>query len=189
MTRFTKKFEKSNSGSTSFEAKPLPTKSELNALKESQSKGRINKSSGPKKYGHSLKFCPKNSENNSICYHCGSDNHITKNCPTPGSTFPFATCFICEKKGHLSSKCPQNTKGLYPNGGGCRFCGSVNHLARDCKPTVDVTNTNTIGKMSAGEGGDDDDVFITLKKIQDERSANKLARSNNTESKKKVVQF
>src|SRR5579875_2238826 len=44
----------------------------------------------------------------------------------------FATCFICGEKGHLSSKCPHSTHGLYPNGGCCRTCGSVEHLVRDC---------------------------------------------------------
>ena len=28
--------------------------------------------------------------------------------------------------------CPDNPKGLYPKGGGCKFCGSVEHLKADC---------------------------------------------------------
>ncbi len=32
----------------------------------------------------------------------------------------------------MSSKCPHSTHGLYPNGGCCHTCGSVQHLERDC---------------------------------------------------------
>ena len=57
--------------------------------------------------------------------------------------YPFAVCFVCHQKGHLASACKDNVKGLYPSksndlmadGGGCKYCGSVKHLARDCKPT------------------------------------------------------
>ena len=58
--------------------------------------------------------------------------------------------------GHLARSCPENPRGLYPQGinnvswhlkkiyplnfcfvmhfkgGGCKFCGSVEHLKRDC---------------------------------------------------------
>ena len=33
--------------------------------------------------------------------------------------------------------CPDNPKGLYPKGGGCVFCGSVEHLKRDCPRKVE----------------------------------------------------
>ena len=32
----------------------------------------------------------------------------------------------------INFKCPDNPKGLYPNGGACKFCSSVEHYARDC---------------------------------------------------------
>ena len=41
-------------------------------------------------------------------------------------------CFICKEVGHLAKSCPDNPKGLYPKGGGCKFCGSVEHLKADC---------------------------------------------------------
>ncbi|KAI8924289.1 hypothetical protein BC831DRAFT_380003, partial [Entophlyctis helioformis] len=102
--------------------------------------------------GHSIKFCPRNaggagalpdasadpSANDSgsaICYRCGSSEHPLSKCfkrADPSNPYPFATCFICKGTGHLASQCEKNDRGLYPNGGGCRFCGSVRHLARDC---------------------------------------------------------
>ena len=44
----------------------------------------------------------------------------------------FAICFVCNKTGHLSSQCPKNPNGLYPHGGGCRFCGDKYHFVKDC---------------------------------------------------------
>ena len=32
----------------------------------------------------------------------------------------------------MAKACPDNPKGLYPKGGGCRFCGSVEHLKSEC---------------------------------------------------------
>ena len=37
----------------------------------------------------------------------------------------------------LIQACPDNPKGLYPKGGGCVFCGSVEHLKRDCPRKVE----------------------------------------------------
>lgn len=76
---------------------------------------------------------------------------------TAGS-FPFAQCFICKETGHLSSSCPDNPKGLYPNGtllydcqllhnnyvtgGGCKVCGSVEHLKANCPTKRKQTSSN-----------------------------------------------
>ncbi|KAJ3054260.1 hypothetical protein HK097_002245 [Rhizophlyctis rosea] len=96
------------------------------------------------------------------------DNQIPRN--TTGNPLPFASCFICNQKGHLSSQCPENERGLYPNGGGCKFCGSVRHLARDCKPAQQEAGFTTLGKMDLAQGGDDDDVFVALKKMQESKA-------------------
>ncbi|KAJ2480490.1 hypothetical protein IWW56_002434 [Coemansia sp. RSA 2131] len=121
-----------------------------------------------RKVGHSVKNCPKSeTRQNAVCYHCGSDDHTTKRCPTPGKSFPFATCYVCGEQGHLASLCQKNEKGLYPNGGGCKYCSSTQHLAKDCRPTRKNNNTEmTIGTVDARQGGDDDDVFVALHRQQ-----------------------
>lgn len=70
-----------------------------------------------------------------ICYKCGSTEHRLQQCTVKGDSFAYATCFICGKQGHWSRLCPENPNGLYPNGGCCNECGSVQHFKRDC-PTL-----------------------------------------------------
>lgn len=95
-----------------------------------------------------------------ICYHCASLQHTSKHCSHPNRKkhpFKFATCFICQQQGHLASQCPANEHGLYPNGGSCNFCGSIRHLAKDCKPEVTQDKEpNALGTTNLGQGGDDE---------------------------------
>lgn len=68
-------------------------------------------------------------------FQCGSTEHTSSTCNLKkGSekSFSFATCYICKESGHISRQCPDNPRGLYPKGGACRGCGSVEHLAKDC---------------------------------------------------------
>jgi zinc finger CCHC domain-containing protein 9 len=87
--------------------------------------------------GHSVTNCPMKgddaSENSEmLCYRCGSTKHALSSCKKRSSDLPFATCFICKEKGHLASGCSQNEKGIYVNGGSCRYCDSRDHLATVC---------------------------------------------------------
>jgi len=55
---------------------------------------------------------------------------------------PVQVCFSVKRPlsaFHSERKCSlaDNPKGLYPKGGGCRFCGSVEHLKSDCPRKVE----------------------------------------------------
>lgn len=143
--------------------------------------------------GHTLNQCPKNdgaAKAMVYCYNCGESDHNPKECVLPFSNYAHALCFLCDKKGHLASACPTNERGIYPNGGCCHFCGSVKHLARNCKPAQSAKNGNEI-LVSANISGnpEDDDVHEALKKIQDSSKKNKAERAASEKTKKKVVTF
>ncbi|KAI8917887.1 hypothetical protein DFJ77DRAFT_458183 [Powellomyces hirtus] len=168
--------------------------------------------------GHSISACPKATEQEKaaamespsvvgICYKCGSMEHKSSQCRKmvdPKNPYPFAHCFVCNKTGHIACACPENERGLYPNGGGCKYCGSVRHFAKDCKPALQEAGITTLGKIDLRQGGDDDDVFVALKKMDDHKEASVPAarsasstsasqqsttRSNKPVGKKKVVKF
>ncbi|ORY87865.1 hypothetical protein BCR37DRAFT_331204, partial [Protomyces lactucae-debilis] len=84
--------------------------------------------SGAKGSGKDGKSVPQ-----SICYRCGKSDHALKQCRLhPSKGLPFARCFVCQEQGHITSNCPTNSRGVYPSGGCCKICRSVEHLAKDC---------------------------------------------------------
>lgn len=100
---------------------------------------------------------------------------------------------MCQGNGHLSSECPKNENGLYPNGGGCKFCGSNKHLARNCNPAKPSDGHMIVDAATemTGKGGDSDFVTDALQGIHSDRqkvkSEKKEIKKNN--SGPKVVKF
>ncbi|TRY71706.1 hypothetical protein TCAL_04756 [Tigriopus californicus] len=92
--------------------------------------------------GHLLSECPQSQLSHQTvkdqvgqCFKCGSNEHTAKECQSKrkgGEAYAFAVCFVCQETGHLAKACPDNPRGMYPKGGGCRFCGSVEHLKSEC---------------------------------------------------------
>eukprot|EP00088_Acartia_fossae_P058312 TRINITY_DN6826_c0_g1_i1.p1 TRINITY_DN6826_c0_g1~~TRINITY_DN6826_c0_g1_i1.p1 ORF type:complete len:476 (-),score=118.99 TRINITY_DN6826_c0_g1_i1:87-1514(-) len=112
--------------------------------------------------GHMLSNCPlegsatESKPDSGICFKCGSLEHISKDCKSKQKregAYNFATCFICKQEGHIAKACPDNPKGLYPRGGGCIFCGSVEHLKRDCPRKVekDMSKGVRVGTIGAND--------------------------------------
>ncbi|CAH0400983.1 unnamed protein product [Chilo suppressalis] len=107
-----------------------------------------------RKGGHNLSDCPDLKSKipgvdaaDGVCFKCGSTEHKQFECKVQKDMeFKFATCFICRQPGHIARQCPDNPKGLYPNGGGCKLCGDVTHLRKDC-PTANTTKAETSIKL------------------------------------------
>lgn len=105
-----------------------------------------------RKGGHNLSDCPElkskiPGENGAdgVCFKCGSTEHRQFECKVQkDKEFRFASCFICREQGHIARQCPDNPKGLYPNGGGCKLCGDVTHLRKDCPTDQDKRVESTV---------------------------------------------
>lgn len=139
--------------------------------------------------GHMLSDCPNAKTDigqgaSGHCFKCGSLEHTSKDCKSKlrrENAYRFAVCFICKQEGHLAKACPDNPKGLYPKGGGCVFCGSVEHLKRDCPRKVEKDMKQGVRVGMIGDTGlEDEQVFETAKQSKKKNKINK---------EKKVVVF
>jgi zinc finger CCHC domain-containing protein 9 len=143
----------------------------------------------------------KGGKGGNICYKCGSIEHRIQLCPKIKSflkvakkgsridfgklgELPYAECYLCNKSGHLSSYCPENKKGLYPLGGSCRQCGSVDHLAIDCpKIKVDDVNVDDDGSVASSNSVTIDRYLEDTDDVLEEKS------TTINKKKRKVVTF
>ena len=145
-----------------------------------------------RKVGHSLVNCRSQLKDantaSGICYKCGSTEHSISKCKKQtmvDAPFPFATCFLCKQQGHITASCPGNEKGVYPKGGSCKFCGSVRHLAKDCKP-IKEKGAIELGVADGDDKGDDDDLSLIARKMAEHK---KLLKKSGKKDGKKVVVF
>jgi len=136
--------------------------------------------------GHRLNECPKLSEKVGKCFKCGSGEHTSKTCVSKlkgADAYKFADCFVCGQKGHLAKACPDNPKGLYPKGGGCRFCGSVEHLKSECpRKSVKDAKSNFTAKRHSERDNIEDEVDLNKPRSQP-------AKNKKKPNKSKVVTF
>lgn len=141
--------------------------------------------------GHKVRDCPLNQGiiHQKICYNCGQSDHSLKECPNPATGhLKHAACYVCGETGHLAGSCPKNERGLYPDGGGCRHCGSIRHLAKNCNPMAKDPKNILLGKQDDDDrvGADDDTATATLKRIQADNKAYQEEQERKTGKAKKV---
>jgi zinc finger CCHC domain-containing protein 9 len=152
----------------------------------------------------------KRKKGGNICYKCGSTEHRIQLCPRIKSflqkmggknakridygklgDLPFADCYFCNASGHLASYCPMSDKGLYPRGGSCRECRSVDHLAVDCPEKKNGMEENE------GKGGlSDNDAnsvessnSVTIDRYLEETADAEDEKKTISKKKRRIVKF
>ena len=136
-----------------------------------------------------------------ICFNCRKSGHGVQDCPekTHGmdKNLKSRVCFICGSKDHRALQCPSNPRGLYPDGGGCKFCGDVTHLYMACPKklglsSIKIENPHVrySGKEETVEEGE---VCATFDPMENTETLylSKISKPTNSNQKikKKIVKF
>ncbi|XP_014278420.1 transcriptional regulator ATRX homolog [Halyomorpha halys] len=136
-----------------------------------------------RKGGHTLSSCPMLEDNGAqvvgsgICYKCGSTEHTHYQCKVnTGNSYKFATCFVCKQEGHISKQCPDNPRGVYPSGGGCRLCGDVTHFRRECPTLQAKSNKVSVGLINQDIETLDDQSNVPVAKAPANPRKNKIVK-------------
>merc|ERR1712072_270811 len=145
-----------------------------------------------RKTGHLSSECPLKGEGDAsdICFKCGSTDHNVHQCreaEVGEGEYPFAKCYICKQNGHLSGNCPDNPRGLYPDGGGCKFCGSVEHYKRDCPEKNGDAPTESSTAKRKFKLREENESVDAIVNSEDEAEGGMVVEE--TTKKKKVIKF
>lgn len=83
-----------------------------------------------------------------VCTHCNQRGHQGDSCRLMSNSFESDRCPICHELGHQMKSCPDNPRSIYPVGGSCSQCGSVEHKSAHC-PEKESTNEVKEVKVTA----------------------------------------
>lgn len=113
------------------------------------------------------------------CRQCGSTDHIGENCKKQETIFDPSSklckgedneeadcpsdddddndvssqrCPLCHERGHQVKGCPDNPRSIYPRGGSCKDCGSVEHKTKLCPTRQSIQDLEEVkvGTVSFG---------------------------------------
>ena len=135
-----------------------------------------------------------------VCFNCRRPGHGVEDCPEKtegmGKKLKDRVCFICGEKDHRALNCPSNPRGLYPEGGSCKFCGDVTHYYHACPKrlgTFEIVNdwvlAYFVGKEDNPETGEVATTFNPMENTEALVIKERKKEVVTVKKKPKVVRF